>query len=217
MTLKKLGISNTEFIEIMKKNGFMAEHKVLRSLGGKIPTFIGLRDDGTLIYASFANRYWPEIRNLINVAGTGTRNLQFYFPCHRASALNHNIVKSSHEIEIGHGIYPFRDHSKIKSTNAELKTILSGMCADIDFLIINSMQSGPGFVLIETGPSSLAYGEYIEKNMPAVLRFIQAFRTYYGCQDEKWDRQIDMSNMKENIDALRKEFVHSLREKYINK
>jgi hypothetical protein len=215
--LKKQSISNNEFIEIMKNNGFISEHKVFKTLLGTIPTFLAMSDDRVLLYACFSARYWPELRDLFNLAGTGSRNLKYYFPCRTASEFNHNIVKSGHEIEIEHGLYPFRDHSKIKNTNSELNNIVSKMCADVDFLVINNLQAGQGFILVETGPSSLAYGEYLKKNVPAVLKFIQAFRTYYDCQDDKWDRQINMSNLNENIDALNKEFVNSLREKYKNK
>ncbi|MEE9910188.1 MAG: hypothetical protein K4571_00560 [Deltaproteobacteria bacterium] len=215
--LKKLGMSSAAFIEILKNNNFIIEYKIMKRFGYKIPAFLGLRSDGILIYAIFSYRYWPDIRNLFNFAGTGIKNLHFYFPCHVTSEINHNVIKYDSKIEIGHGLYPLSHRSKIKAADAELKKILSEMCADIDLLIINSLQAGRGFILIETGPSSLAYGKYIKKNIPAVLKFIQAFRAYYGCQDEKWDRQIDMSNLKQSIDTLNKEFIHSLRENYKNK
>lgn len=212
--LRTLGISKADFVELLKHNGFEAQYGVDRQLGIRFPAFSGLRNDGILLYACLDFQYTPAMEDLLRGVGNGSNKFHYYFPCKSPPTINHNIVKLGNKVEIGHGIYVSRDRGAIRNTDTDIKKIISEMCADIDFLVINDLRSGPGFVYIAAGPSSLTYGEYAKKNVQAVLKFINVFRTYYGCQNEKWDRQIDMNNLKENIDALNKEFVHSLRENH---
>ena len=83
--------------------------------------------------------------------------LQFYFPCKTTTKFNHFIIKSKDKVKIGHPIYLLRE-SQNKNVESDLSHILSELCGDIDFLIVNHLQSGPGFISIATGPEILSYG-----------------------------------------------------------
>lgn len=204
---KKLGITLAAFIEILKQNGF--------DVVNRKNVILGKNNNNILFSGYFYGRYIVLNDDLFRGPSSAS-NLNFYFPCQTKIEFDHYIIKSDNKVKIGRHISSvFLGYGTAKSVNTDLSNILNAIATEVDFLIINHLQAGPGFIRIATGPASLAYGEYAKKNTPAVLKFIQAFRTYYGCQDDKWDRQIDISNLKENIDALFKEYLHSLNKRKI--
>jgi hypothetical protein len=206
---KKLGITLDAFIEILKQNGF--------DVVNRKKAVLGKNNNNILFSGYFYGRY--DVINFDLFRGPASaENLNFYFPCKAKVEFNHYIIRSDNKVKIGRHIASvFLGSGTAERAHTDLSNILSAIVTDVDFLIINHLQAGPGFIRIATGPATLAYGEYLKKNTPAIIKFIQAFRTYYGCQDEKWDRQIDMNNLRENTNALFKEYLDSLRDKYKNK
>lgn len=192
----KLGLSLSEFLSVLENNGFKMIQK-------KRLMLLGMTSNGIIIKGFFYGRCSMMLFNedLFSEAAISS-NLRFYFPCSTPGILNHYIIKYGTNFKAGLNQLWRGNGACLTLSESEFYHILFNICADIDFLAINHLSSGPGYICIATGPLGLLYGKHAERNIRGILKFIEAYRNYFNCQDVKWGANINLNNLNENIQVI---------------
>lgn len=191
--MRKLSLSFPEFLSILKKNGFVMAQE-------KSSEFIGMTKDDILIKGFFFGRYILVNEDVLSKAATSS-NIRFYFPCSTPGLFNHYIMKFGTNFKFDLNRIR-RENIFLTISESELHRIFFNICSDIEFLAINRLASGTGFICIETGPKSLLYGKYSEKNIIGILKFIRAYKKQFGCQEVKWNMDISLNTLSDHIRTI---------------
>jgi hypothetical protein len=189
--LNKLGMSRIQFVDILKSYGFQISDE-------KGSNIYGMTSDNVLFKGWFSGRYFyiPQ-HDYFSSFG----NLSFYFPGTTPDILDHYIIKSNNRLKVG-AYYLLGNDRMNLDINERIPKLFSDICNDIEFLTINRIYSGPGYIYIQAGPPTLSYGNYAKNNIEGVMKFINGYRKYFKCENMKWEADINMYDLKNNIEVM---------------